>query len=64
MYVEHIGIMTVKNITRSEICMIEFKKRGWTGKGANELEGYVFNSNYPNNKRATIRGRWTDELYA
>jgi hypothetical protein len=60
MYVEHVGVMNVKNLTRNEVCMVEFKKRGWSGKGAHEVEGYAISMNNPKDKRATIRGRWTD----
>jgi Oxysterol-binding protein len=44
MYVEHSGVMTVKNVKSNERCEIDFKKRGWSGKGAYEVEGYLLNA--------------------
>jgi len=36
--------MHVKNVTSNERCEIDFKKRGWGGKGAYEVEGYLLNA--------------------
>lgn len=44
MYVEHSGVMYVKNVQSGEHCEIEFKKRGWGGKGAFEVEGHAINA--------------------
>jgi oxysterol-binding protein 1 len=60
MYVEHHGIMTIRNMLLGDVCQVEFKKRGWSGKGAYEIEGYVFNSSTPKEKRAKIWGKWTE----
>lgn len=43
MYVEHQGLMIIRNLTNHESCEVEFKKRGWSGKGAFEIEGIAFN---------------------
>ena len=42
MYVEHYGKMVVKNFGTNDFCEIEFKKRGWSGKNAFEVDGYVY----------------------
>jgi hypothetical protein len=47
MYVEHTGTMTVKNLSNGDVCQVEFKKRGWSGKGAFEVEGHAFHSSTP-----------------
>lgn len=60
MYVEHHGIMTVKNLTNGDVCEIDFKKRGWTGKNANEVEGYGLLKG--KEKKYKIWGKWTDSL--
>jgi oxysterol-binding protein-related protein 1/2 len=39
MYVEHHGTMIVKNLNNGDQCAVEFKKRGWSGKGMHEVEG-------------------------
>jgi hypothetical protein len=62
MYVEHVGTMTVKNLTSGQVALIEFKKRGWTGKGANEVEGYAYDSSSSKDKRAKIFGKWNETL--
>lgn len=62
MYVEHTGIMTIRNMQLGEVCQVEFKKRGWSGKGAYEVEGFAFSSSQPKDKKARIWGRWIDTL--
>jgi hypothetical protein len=62
MYVEHVGVMTVKNLNTKQVCLAEFKKRGWTGKGAFEVEGYVYDSLNSKEKKAKIYGKWIDSL--
>lgn len=47
MYVEHHGTMTVKNLTNGDQCLVEFKKKGWSGKGEKEVEGYAFSATNP-----------------
>ncbi|TNV71218.1 hypothetical protein FGO68_gene15187 [Halteria grandinella] len=62
MYVEHTGVMTVKNLSNGDTCQVEFKKRGWSGKGAYEVEGSAFNAANPSVKQAKIWGKWTETL--
>lgn len=63
MYVEHTGVMNVRNLTRKEKCQIDFKKRGWSGKGAFEVDGHCFSENNPKEKKGHIFGKWIDALY-
>lgn len=44
MYIEHVGTMTVRNLTTKDYCEIDFKKKGWGGKHAYEVDGYTFSS--------------------
>lgn len=60
MYVEHYGILTVKNLMTGEYVEIEFKRRGWSGKGAFEVEGYAYDIN--KEKRYKVWGKWTEFL--
>jgi hypothetical protein len=62
MYVEHYGILTVKNLQLRESCAVDFKKRGWSGKNAFEVEGYAFKDSAPKDKLARIWGHWTESL--
>ena len=61
MYVEHIGKMTVRNLNSDEKLVIEFKKKGWNGKHAYEVEGFLYNSK--KEKVYTIFGHWNKSLY-
>lgn len=60
MYVEHVGIMTVKNMNTGDVCEVEFKKRGWNMKNAFEIEGVCMNKN--KDKKFRIYGKWIDSL--
>ena len=62
MYVEHVGTMIIRNITNGNVCFVEFKKRGWTGKGAFEVEGYAYESINSKDKKAKIHGKWIESL--
>jgi hypothetical protein len=39
-----------------DTCIVEFKKKGWSGKGAYEVEGYAFLRG--NEKKYKIYGKW------
>jgi hypothetical protein len=62
MYVEHVGTMTVRNVTNGNVCLVEFKKRGWTGKGAFEIEGYAYESMNSKDKKAKLYGKWIESM--
>jgi hypothetical protein len=44
MYIEHTGTMTVKNLRNGDYTQVTFKTRGWSGKSAQEVEGFCFSS--------------------
>ena len=56
MYVEHTGKMVVKNLKEDYKLVIDFKKKGWSGKHANEIEGYLYNKK--KEKLYSIFGHW------
>ena len=58
MYVEHFGSMTIRNLATQDYCEIEFKKRGWGGKGAYEVEGFAYSKN--KEKKWRVFGKWID----
>ncbi len=60
MYVEHFGTMTIRNLATQDYCEVEFKKRGWGGKGAYEVEGFAYNKN--KEKKWRIFGKWIDSI--
>lgn len=60
MYIEHTGMMTVKNLQTKDYCDVEFKKRGWGGKNAYELEGFAANSN--KEKKWRVFGKWLEHI--
>ena len=62
MYVDHVGIMNIRNVTNGNVCTVEFRKRGWTGKGAFEVEGYAYDSIQNKDKKAKIHGKWIESL--
>lgn len=60
MYIEHTGVMHVKNLQTGDTCEVEFKKRGWGGKGAYEVEGVAMQ--YGVDKTYKIFGKWNESL--
>jgi hypothetical protein len=44
------------------VCTIDFKKRGWNGKNAFELEGFAFSASSPKEKQGRIWGKWIESL--
>jgi len=42
MYIDHVGLMTIKNFKTGHYAEIDFKKRGWSSKDYNKIEGKVF----------------------
>jgi hypothetical protein len=57
-YVEHHGLMTSKNLKTGDVCSMDFKKRGWSGKGAYEIEGFALLKG--KDKKFKIYGKWNE----
>lgn len=50
----------VKNLQTGDICNIEYKKKGWSGKNAYEIEGYALLRG--KEKQFKIYGKWNEYL--
>lgn len=61
MYIEHYGTMTVKNLQSDTISKVEFKKRGWGGKNAYQIDGFSMSST-DKKKKFLIYGKWNDQM--
>ncbi|TVY59540.1 Oxysterol-binding protein-like protein, partial [Lachnellula suecica] len=60
--VDNYGPMEVKNWTTGEVCMIDFKARGWKASSAYQLSGRV--NDRDGQPRFSIGGRWNNKIYA
>ena len=60
--VDNYGPMEIKNWTTGEICVLDFKARGWKASSAYQVSGKVFDAN--GKTRWSIGGRWNDKIYA
>ncbi len=56
MYVENFGEMPFSNAKTGDTGELNLKKRGWTGKGAYEADGWIKDKN--GNLRYTVHGKW------
>jgi len=54
MYIEHVGMMTVKNCANGMVCQVEFKAAGWGNAGRHEIVGKVFEKEGDTKTRATF----------
>jgi hypothetical protein len=60
--VDNYGVMEVKNWSTGEVCMLDFKPRGWKASSAYNVSGRVLDSH--GNTRWSIGGKWNDKIYA
>ncbi|EJF58501.1 Oxysterol-binding protein-domain-containing protein [Dichomitus squalens] len=60
--IDHYGDMIVTNHRTGDKCTLTFKPRGWRGKDAYEISGYVQDSG--GNVTYEIAGRWNSQLVA
>lgn len=61
-WIDHYGDMVITNHLTGDTCVLTFKARGWRGKDAFEIRGYVKDSN--NNEVWEIAGKWNERLVA
>jgi hypothetical protein len=60
--VDNYGLMEIKNWTTGEVCLIDFKPRGWKASSAYQITGRV---NAADGKtRFSLGGRWNKKIYA
>jgi len=60
--IDHYGDMIITNHRTGDKCVLTFKPRGWRGKDAYEISGYVMDAN--ENVTYEIAGRWNSQLVA
>jgi hypothetical protein len=60
--VDNYGTMEVKNWSTGEVCILEFKPRGWSKGSAYIVNGRVLDAG--GKTRWSIGGRWNDKIYA
>jgi hypothetical protein len=60
--VDNYGTMEVKSWTTGEVCIMEFKPRGWTSGSAYQVSGRVNDAR--GQPRFSVGGRWNNRLYA
>jgi oxysterol-binding protein 1 len=60
--VDNYGIMEIKNWTTGEVCILDFKPRGWKASSAYQVSGKVADAK--GNTLWSIGGRWNDKIYA
>ena len=60
--VDNYGPMEVKNWTTGEVCILDFKARGWKASSAYQVSGKVFAAD--GKTRWSMGGRWNDRIYA
>ena len=60
--VDNYGTMEIKNWTTGEVCVLEFKQRGWKASSAYQVFGKVVGVDGVT--KWSIGGRWNDKIYA
>ncbi|OCT49501.1 Oxysterol-binding family protein [Cladophialophora carrionii] len=60
--VDNYGTMEIKNWTSGEVCVLEFKQRGWKASSAYQVFGKVMGVDGVT--KWSIGGRWNDKIYA
>lgn len=60
--VDNYGPMEIKNWTTGEVCILDFKARGWKASSAYQVTGRVVDR--AGITKWSIGGRWNDKIYA
>lgn len=60
--VDNYGPMEIKNHATGEVCLLDFKPRGWKASSAYQVTGKVLDRS--GSPRWSIGGRWNDKIYA
>jgi len=61
-WLDHYGIMPIRNFTTGDKCELKWKKCGWFGANRYEIEGDVVDSN--GNIMLNIFGKWNKSIHA
>ncbi|KAJ4504172.1 hypothetical protein HRR83_008580 [Exophiala dermatitidis] len=60
--VDNYGAMEIKNWNTGEVCLLDFKQRGWKASSAYQVVGKVIGADGVT--KWSIGGRWNDKIYA
>lgn len=60
--VDNYGPMEIKNWNTGEVCLIDFKARGWKASSAYQITGRVNDAD--GQTRFSLGGRWNNRIYA
>ena len=60
--VDNYGTMEIKNWNTGEVCVLDFKPRGWKASSAFQVSGKVMGKDGVT--KWSIGGRWNDKIYA
>lgn len=60
--IDNYGMMEIKNWSTGEVCLLDFRARGWRESSAYHVIGKVMDRN--GTTRWSIGGRWNDKIYA
>ncbi|KAK7562515.1 oxysterol binding protein 1 [Phyllosticta paracitricarpa] len=60
--VDNYGPMEIKNHNTGEVCILDFKPRGWKASSAYQVTGKVMDAQ--GQTRWSMGGRWNDKIYA
>ncbi|OQN97587.1 hypothetical protein B0A48_16451 [Cryoendolithus antarcticus] len=60
--VDNYGPMEIKNWTTGEVCLLDFKAKGWKASSAYQVSGKVLDKQ--GKTRWSMGGRWNDKIYA
>jgi len=62
MWVDHYGLLEIKNHTTGDVCTVNFTRAGYFGVGRYEINGFVKDKD--GNERLKITGKWNEVVYA
>lgn len=60
--VDNYGPMEIKNHTTGDTCVLDFKARGWSAKGAYEVKGKVIDRS--GRTQWSLGGKWNERIFA
>ncbi|KAK5656344.1 hypothetical protein OQA88_4724 [Cercophora sp. LCS_1] len=60
--VDNYGPMEIKNWNTGEVCILDFKQRGWKASSAYQITGKINDAS--GRVRVSMGGRWNSKLYA
>lgn len=62
--IDNYGPMEVKNHTTGDVCILDFKQRGWKASSAYGVSGKVLAGADNGKTRWSIGGKWNERIYA